>query len=71
MPHGHMSGDWFWAMWIGMALFWASLLAFGVWAVRRLSRRGGNAERILRERFARGEIDETEYRARKELLGSG
>jgi putative membrane protein len=68
-----MSGEWFWAMWIGMALFWASLLAFGVWAVRRFSRggRGGHAERILRERFARGEIDETEFRSKKELLGSG
>lgn len=70
MRHGHMSGQYFWAMWIGMAVFWASLLAFGVWTVNRLGRRsrGGNARRILEERYARGEIDEEEFRARSETL---
>ena len=71
MPHGHMGGEWFWGMWIGMAVFWVSLLAFGVWAVNRLSRRGGggSARRVLEERFARGEIDEAEFQARSETLG--
>jgi putative membrane protein len=63
-----MTDGQFWAMWIGMAVFWGSLLAFGIWLVIRLSRRPGGDEalRILRERFARGEIDEEEYRARSE-----
>jgi putative membrane protein len=70
MPHGHMSGQYLWGMWVGMAVFWISLLVFGVWVVNRLSRRsgGGHARRILEERYARGEIDEQEFRARSETL---
>ena len=31
----------------------------------------GGAERVLGERFARGEVDEQEYRARLEVLRAG
>jgi putative membrane protein len=65
-----LSGEQFWGMWIAGAVFWISLLAFGVWVVNRLSRRssGGGARRILEERYARGEIDEAEFQARSETL---
>lgn len=34
-------------------------------------RRSNDALRVLDERFARGDIDEQEYRTRRDLLGSG
>jgi putative membrane protein len=57
----------------GTMILWLILIAAIVWFGYRLSRRGpGNggtgggsgdsAERLLRERFARGEIDEETYR---------
>jgi putative membrane protein len=53
-----------------MLLFWGAVVAFGVWAVLRFS--GGHeddrARQILRERFARGEIDQTELQARLQAL---
>jgi putative membrane protein len=71
-----------WGGWLVMTLlilsFWA-LVIFGGLAVYRSMRRGdtsrpagpGDAERLLDERFARGEIDVDEYRQRRELLRSG
>ena len=65
-------GGWL-VMLLGMVAFWG----FVVWAVVMIFRdtRSGNAQptdrdplAILGERFARGEIDETEYQARAELL---
>jgi putative membrane protein len=51
-------------------LFWGGVIALVVWAIRRLtpSNRGDDALKILSERFARGEIDEKEYEARKAVL---
>lgn len=51
-------------------LFWGGLIALVVWAVRRLSRSRtpDNALAILKERFARGEIDQQEYEKRKAAL---
>lgn len=64
---GHMWGGG-WGMW----LFWLVVLAVVLWAVWTFARRGsargpfGNdsdtAERLLRERYARGEIDEATFR---------
>jgi putative membrane protein len=73
MPH--MDG-WFggmWWMWIVGLLFWGSLLAFGVWAVLRFTRRdsGHGARRVLEERFARGEIDAEEFHRRLQVLAEG
>lgn len=71
-----------WAGWTLMTLmmlaFWA-LLVFGGVAVYRLLRDGNersgdersDPQRLLDERFARGEIDADEYRQRRELLRSG
>ena len=67
--------------WIGMAvlmvLFWGGVVAVLVVLLRRPHAGQGapglrpshhEAERILNERFARGEIDETEYLARRAAL---
>ncbi len=71
-----------WGGWILMTLlmlgFWA-LLIFGGLAVFRSLRRDDNrtpqsladAEQLLDERFARGEISADEYQQRRELLRSG
>jgi len=48
---------------------WGGLIALVVWAILRLTRRGAdNALGILKERFARGEIDQQEYEQRKKAL---
>lgn len=77
---------WF-AMSAGMILFWAVLIALGVLLFRFLSgpsgahrepgastggpRPGLSPEQLLAERFARGDIDEDEYRRRLTVLRSG
>jgi putative membrane protein len=75
-------GHWaFWQaslMWVGMIVFWA-LLIWAVYALITAATRkaprddggGGDARRILDQRLARGEIDETEYRRLCDLLSSG
>ena len=67
-------GPWF----LLVPLFWfgliALLFAFGARRRRRYwgawdgPRDAGGARAVLAERYARGEIDETEYRARLEVL---
>ena len=66
------SDGWSWAGWTVMTLtmlgFWA-LIIWGVMAlVRGSTGRARDAEGILDERFARGEIDEDEFLQRRELL---
>ncbi|MFZ3573021.1 SHOCT domain-containing protein [Streptomyces sp. BH097] len=79
--HDLSGWDWF-AMSAGMVLFWVLLIAVGVLLFRVLSRaedtgttsRGASfrPEDVLAERFARGEIDEDEYRRRLSVLsGTG
>lgn len=70
-----------WGGWLLMSLttvgFWA-LVVFGIVALFRGTREGGppgpsresDAQHILDERFARGEIDAEEYRRRLEVLHS-
>lgn len=72
---GGMMGGWGAFGWLWMLiplLFWGGLLAVIVWAVVRIfpnrragyepqDRRTDSAEEILRNRFARGEIDAGEY----------
>ncbi len=61
------------------ALFWIGLIVLAVtFLVRRSGGRGaegrwggpwgGSAESVLRERYARGEVDDEEYRARLDIL---
>ena len=76
-------GDNWWGLggWIAMVLFmlvfWGAVIAAIVYFVRRGHTGSGTilphpghheAERILSERFARGEIDEAEYIARRDAL---
>jgi putative membrane protein len=76
--------DWGWAGWIlmtvGMVAFWAVVITAVILAIRYLAGARGQsaaspptdrpigAEDVLAERFARGEIDEDEYRKRAALL---
>jgi putative membrane protein len=68
-----------WGAWIAMGsmmvVFWGVLIAVGVVLFRSLRREGpavpqgqASAQRLLDERFAYGEIDADDYRARSELL---
>jgi putative membrane protein len=72
----HGGGGWWLVMPLVTVAFWAVI----VWAVVTLVRGGPSApragspprpapEEILAERFARGDIDEDEYRRRLETLG--
>ncbi len=66
-------GGWSWwafgLMWVGMIVFWG-LVIWGIAGLVRGARRSDDApaERILAERFARGEIDEEEYRRRLDVI---
>jgi putative membrane protein len=82
---GGMMGGWGAFGWLWMLLpllFWGGLLAVIVWAVMRVfpnrrpedgrsEARGDPAEDVLRERFARGEVDAEEYERSLEVLRSG
>ncbi|GAA0415338.1 SHOCT domain-containing protein [Streptomyces luteireticuli] len=79
--YGNHGGGWGWlAMSIGMILFWVLVIGALVLLFRSLGRPherphwgsppAASAEQILAERFARGEIDEEEYRLRLEVLRS-
>ena len=73
------AGDWL-AMSLTMVVFWGLLIALVVWLVRsygdeqtRTSEPRTGTERadeVLAERFARGEIDEEEFIARRDTLHS-
>ena len=74
MYYGDMSGWGFALMGISAVVFWG-LVIFGIVLLVRYVSRSGQAptvppspEQLLAERFARGEIDESEYRARLETL---
>lgn len=81
MMYNHHLGSWGWdytLMFVGMALFW-SLLIVGIFLlIRFVGHDSGeppprslprhSAEKVLAERFARGEIDEAEYRNRLTVL---
>jgi putative membrane protein len=72
----HDLTGWGWvAMTLSMVVFWGLLITLAVVLVRGLNRPAGKAdgsrpspERLLAERFARGEIDEDEYRRRLATL---
>lgn len=68
-----MFDHWEFMGWGGvMGLFWLVILLLLVWLAVGLFRRDGgggqSAREILDKRYARGEIDETEYRRRRAEL---
>jgi putative membrane protein len=67
--HGDWSG-WAWlAMSISMMAFWGLVIFGVVSAIRHIgTSEPSDPERILRQRFARGEIDVDEYERRRDLL---
>ncbi|HVD04230.1 MAG TPA: SHOCT domain-containing protein [Candidatus Dormibacteraeota bacterium] len=75
------NGGWGWGAGLPMMLVTLAFLAAVVWAVVALTRswtarsphhdhveHPPDPKRILDERFARGEIDEEEYRQRRDVL---
>ncbi|MCI0142477.1 SHOCT domain-containing protein [Arthrobacter bambusae] len=72
--HGPGGGFVFWPFFLLIPLFWILVIGFFIFFGRRMWRRNHywaatqGAESVLRERYARGEIDETEYRQRLEVL---
>jgi putative membrane protein len=76
-------GGWGVGGWIAtsvmMLVFWGGLIALVVLIVRASlgdqardgTTRGQDADEVLAERFARGEIDEDEFARRREVLHSG
>ena len=68
-------GDWGWGAWLIMTLMMLAFWALVIWAVLSVARSSGSGrdsgEAILAERFARGEIDENEYRHRRDLIRTG
>jgi putative membrane protein len=78
MWYGNGMGGWgFVLMAVSTLVFWGALIAGGIALFRYLNRTatkpGGDEtrptpEQLLAERFARGEIDEDEYRQRLDTL---
>lgn len=74
-----MSGSWGWPMMIFVGLVWLLLIVGVVWLVLRIGQSrgwlgrdaGDRAERILKERYARGDIDRETYERMVEDLRSG
>ncbi len=74
----HDVSGWGWVGMTVMMVFWIALLALIVFAISRAfshptqtppaSRDADHASAILRERFARGEITEDEYRKSSSIL---
>jgi putative membrane protein len=77
-PDHDLSGWGWFGMTVSMVLFWGLLIAAGVMLVRAFNRSSlsdaagsrPSPEQLLAERFARGEIDEDEYRTRLAVLHS-
>ena len=81
---GNMMGGWgyggygssgYGLMGVGMLIFWIGIVLLGIYLFRRNNSRINvegvgkqNAMDILRERYARGEIDSVEYQSRKKDL---
>lgn len=58
---------------IWMVLFWGGLIALIVWGIKKLSGGGGTARKndpldIAKERYAKGEISEEEFKQLKNNL---
>lgn len=74
MSNGY--GNMGWGSWLAMSLtmliLWGGLVVLVIWVARtvRPQAPASRADELLAERFARGEIEEDEFRRRRELLHS-
>ena len=73
-PHPMMWGAWGFGMMIMMILFWVLIIVAVVVGIRWLVGQGkeirtDSALEILRQRYARGEINKDEFEAKKKDLG--
>ena len=67
----HMGRGWWWVMGVGWLVFLALVAVVAIVLIRQfVPQTSGDrsAQKILAERFARGEIDEDEYRRRRDAL---
>jgi putative membrane protein len=67
----HMGSDWWWVMGIGWLVFLALIVVLAVVLTRQYRggpRTGRGALDVLDERFARSEIDEDDFRRRRDAL---
>lgn len=72
----HMGSGWWWTMGVGWLVFLALVVLLVAYLVRQVADRDRpppqpsrpSAEDVLAERFARGEIDEEEFRRRRDAL---
>jgi len=60
------AGWWMLFGWLWFVIFWAGIIALGIWIVRKLterdgSERGNTALDIAKQRYARGEISREEF----------
>ncbi len=65
------NGDWNWAAWVAMTasmVFWALVAWVAVTVMRRPDDAHHRPEDVLADRLARGEIDDDEYRRRRDAL---
>ena len=70
---GNSMGWWMILNIIGMVVFWGGVIVLVIWAVKKLSQRGGGGESrgaldILKERYARGEINKEQFEQMKKDL---
>lgn len=68
--YGHMFG---WGGGIFMLIFWVAVILIIVWAIQSVGDSGGrtrSAQDILKERYAKGEINKQEYEEKKKDLES-
>jgi putative membrane protein len=76
VAHGPWGDGGYWPLFLLFPLFWILVIGLFIFIGRRAWRRNHRwaaaqgGEGVLRERYARGEIDETEYRKRLEVLRS-
>lgn len=70
-------GGWGWGAWLGMTLGMLAFWALVIWAILALVRSSASGppleatpEQILAARFARGELDQDEYRQHLDALRS-
>lgn len=65
-----MHGYGFWSM-ILMIIFWVGLISLGIYLILNFINGGMNRKKplqIIKERLAKGEIDEAEYKRLKSII---